>query len=328
MTERITARDLERLDRQLEQINRIVRSATNRGIEEITPPSRDRLKKLIENGDEFYKLIVAGIHDLSLPDEFADEEIFSDSTYPEQYKGAKPIVDQINMIAKIFALDPTQTFEYVKNLRWAKGWFGEGPTALNDIFGVSQPELPSKAEGLFAIPQWRIIAPSYNEAVQIVLTKLSQASDNRFRNWLRGKLGSKNLRQTTKTTEAFQRLADQQQDNNILIVAAQFGLWHRGRSVRRTHEIMTMNEFGLDTFSVGIMLLTHPERLDKLEYLAIDCAGDEYAPEGNDVFSKILCFWGNYDDPDDPDCCINLEHDMSDVAEAEHGSASGFLPRY
>jgi len=49
--------------------------------------------------------------------------------------------------------------------------------------------------------------------------------------------------------------------HDILVVPAQFGLRHRGRSVRRVREVMNANEFGLGVFAIGIMLLTHPERL-------------------------------------------------------------------
>jgi hypothetical protein len=92
----------------------------------------------------------------------------------------------------------------------------------------------------------------------------------------------------------FQTLGDEQKDHDILVVAAQFGLRHRGRSVRRAREVMQPNEFGLGAFAVGIMLLTHPERLMHYDDLYVDCAGDEYAPEADGGFSSAPFF--DFDD--------------------------------
>jgi len=76
-----------------------------------------------------------------------------------------------------------------------------------------------------------------------------------------------------------------------LIIPAQFGMRHRGRSIRRTRKVLELNEFGLDVFSVGCMLLTHPERLSgQPNELYVDCAGDEYSREGDGSFTCSLCF--------------------------------------
>ncbi|MBU0624750.1 hypothetical protein KKF05_00220 [Patescibacteria group bacterium] len=79
-------------------------------------------------------------------------------------------------------------------------------------------------------------------------------------------------------------------DFDILVVPAQFGLRHRGRSVRRAREVFMANEFGLGAFAIGIMLLTHPEREVQWEQLHVDCAGDEFAPEAGGGFSGAPLF--------------------------------------
>ena len=53
---------------------------------------------------------------------------------------------------------------------------------------------------------------------------------------------------------------------------------------------MTANEFGLDVFSIGIMILTHPERLQHYDDLWIDCAGDEFSPDAGGAFYRAPYF--------------------------------------
>jgi hypothetical protein len=55
---------------------------------------------------------------------------------------------------------------------------------------------------------------------------------------------------------------------------------------------MEMGEFGLGAFAVGIMLLTHMDRLQSVDDLWIDCAGDEYHDPQSSVapFGRAPCF--------------------------------------
>jgi hypothetical protein len=106
-----------------------------------------------------------------------------------------------------------------------------------------------------------------------------------------------------------------QKDHDILVVAAQFGLRHRGRSVRRAREVMNASEFCLGAFAIGIMLLTHPERLKHYDDLWIDCAGDEFSYGGDGQFGNAPCF--SFDD-------VWVEFDTNFVvgANGSYGSAS------
>ena len=149
----------------------------------------------------------------------------------------------------------------------------------------SDLDLPPNAEGWFAIPRWEKIAPTYGEAVQKVLDLIKQTRNGAFYNYREGQLGPQYLRQSQKSAKAFQKLGDEQKDHDILVVSAQFGLRHRGRSVRRAREVMNASEFGLGAFAIGIMILTHQERLQHYDDLWIDCAGDEFAPVAAGGFS-------------------------------------------
>ncbi len=86
-------------------------------------------------------------------------------------------------------------------------------------------------------------------------------------------------------------LGEAQKGFDTLVVPAQFGIRHRGRSVRRARETFTANEFGLGPFETGCMLLTHPERLEDYDDLWPDCAGSEYAPGEDGDFSGAPYFY-------------------------------------
>lgn len=282
-------------DGQKKQVKRFAEDAVDRAITEGLL-NKDGIQKLIKNGDEFQTHIITGIKELSVPDQYVSEEVLSNCTYPKEYKGPKPIEDQIKVIAKMFDLEPISALKYAKNL----------------------PALPEGAEGWFAIPEWQTLALTYGKAVEKVLAMI--ASKRKFYNYHDDQLGAEYLRQHAKTAKMFQKLEGEQKDNNILVAAAQFGLRHKGRSVRRAHEVFQANEFGLDTFAVGIMLLTHPEREVQWKQLHIDCAGDEFAPEADGDFSRAPIFYFNEDK-------VQFFAFRFDDAGKRYGSASAFIPQ-
>ncbi|MCX6786953.1 MAG: hypothetical protein NTY93_00265 [Candidatus Kaiserbacteria bacterium] len=235
------------------------------------------------------------IADNRLPDKFKDEEVESSYGYLSGYK-PKGITEQTNILRQLF---PGVGFADEK---------------------LAERPVPANAEGWFAIPKWQTIAPTYGEAVEKVLAKISETRKGKFKNWREGNLGRDYLKQTAKTEKVFQTLGDEQKDHDILVVAAQFGLRHRGRSVRRAREVMQVNEFGLGAFAVGIMLLTHPERLMNYDDLYVDCAGDEYAPEADGGFSyaPFFCFH---------DGEVGFGASWFVNAFDNYGSSSAFLPQ-
>ncbi|MDD5437978.1 MAG: hypothetical protein PHC70_02425 [Patescibacteria group bacterium] len=126
------------------------------------------------------------------------------------------------------------------------------------------------------------------------------------------------LHQHPRSIEMWAKLYDQQK-SDLLLVPAQFGLRHRGRSVRRVREIYLANEFGLGIFATCIMLLTDPERLEKYNDLWINCAGDEYKPWGRRVWCHAPG-WRYYSGC--IQCCTGLDHEPRPF----YGSATAFLP--
>ncbi len=196
---------------------------------------------------------------------------------------------------------------------------------LNDVFpeiGFTNErflgqKVPLGAEGLFALPMWQSVAQTYSQAVLKVLSaialqrqgyihtffkdKIFNSISKRFsifRSLADSKFFSKyevyNLFEAINEDRlkpllikelALQEIKNQQQGNKILIVPAQLGLRHRGRSARRANEVMVSNkeisEFPLGAFEVGIMILTHPETMMGGHFeLQTICSGDHYDTQG------------------------------------------------
>lgn len=212
----------------------------------------DSAQLLNERGDELKAGVSELIAKLSITNQFADEEVESTYGYLSGYTKPKTIAEQDNILSGLFP----------------------GLSAGSVTAGLARAELPDGAEGYFTIPRWQKVAPTYGEAVQKVLDLLSKAYGGKFKNWREGQVGPNNLRQSAKSVGMWEKLGNEQGD--ILVIPAQFGIRHRGRSVRRAREVMEGNEFGLGAFAVGIMLLTHMDRLQNVDDLWIDCAGDEF----------------------------------------------------
>jgi len=256
-------------------------------------------QRVIEHGDELAAAIrtatLVALKDLSISGKFKNEEVTSKYGYLSGYK-PKGITEQTNILRQLFP-----------GLGYADEKLTTNP-------------LPQNAEGYFAIPRWEKIAPTYGEAVEKVFDLLAKTRNGKFENYRKGQLGPQYLRQSKKTADAFQKFGDEQKDYDILVIPAQFGLRHAGRSVRRAREVMNASEFGLGAFAIGIMLLTHPERLQHYDDLWIDCAGDEFSLDGDGVFSRAPGFRFGIG---------RLRFDASTVGYVSdlYGSASAFLPQ-
>ena len=285
---------------QIKQINRFASDAVEKVLTELGLDNPGA-QRVIEHGDEFAEAIrtaaLASLQDLSVSDKFKDEEVESSYGYLSGYRKPKSITEQCNILRQIF---PGVGFADEK---------------------LAEREVPLHAEGWFAIPKWQTIAPTYSEAVQKVLDAIKKARNGKFYNYRDGQINDQRLRQTAKTASVFQKLEGEQKDHDILVVAGQFGLRHRGRSVRRAREVFSENELGLGAFAVGIMILTHAERLQHYDDLWIDCAGDEFDdPDAGVRFDRAPCF-------DFGDGKVEFDADWFDSTSEDYGSASAFVPQ-
>jgi hypothetical protein len=253
-------------------------------------------QRVIEHGDEFAAAIreaaMTSLKDLSVTDKYKDEEVESSYVYPKGFT-LKGMTEQTNRLRELFP-----------GIGFANEKLAEG-------------QLPQHAEGWVAIPKWQTLGATYQEALEKVLAKIAETRTDGFQNYREGELGPDYLRQNERTKAAFDKLAGEQEGFDILVVPAQFGLRHRGRSVRRAREVFQANEFGFGAFAVAIMILLHPERFGKYEDLCVDCAGDEYAPGAVGDFSRAPVFgWGGGE--------LEFGAGWADDAIDDFGSVSGF----
>ncbi len=245
----------------------------------------DRLEKLHERRNELQGLVeeflAAKGLELSNPDQYANEEVKSTYAYPTEYKGLKPIEEQIMAIAKIYGLDPTVALKLAKSL----------------------PNLPKGAEGNAAWPSVDILGKKYFPKVQsaeekycavanLVLDKIG--SSRSFYNYRKGELTANRFRVIARTANTIAQI-EKAQKSEILIAPVQLGMLHRGRSVRRAREVFTPNEFGLETVIAGSIVLVHPERLVRFEELDMDLAGNEFAPDADGEFSHAAYLYFRVD---------------------------------
>jgi len=212
---------------------------------------------------ELAEMVVAAVERHTFSDKYKDEEVASNRIYPASYH-VRPIEAQVTELRKLF------------------------PALESCNEKLARRKLPEGAEAWFAIPRWQALAPSYNDAVEMVINAL--ASKRRFSNRIVGKLTDKYLRETERSLLAQKILCEQQEGSDILVVGSQFGLLHRGSSARRTRVALSGNEFCLGVFAIACMLLTHPERLSSSETLMIDCGGDQYSVRCDYTFDRVPLF--------------------------------------
>lgn len=172
-------------------------------------------------------------------------------------------------------------------------------------FGVTIP-IPKKlptvtapAEHLFLIPKWTKLGKTYNKAVIKVLDVLKDTRP--CHDWRDGKWGKEYL---TRLHVA----------GVPEILPAQFGKYHTGKHVETVRAQKTHNEILLGVYEVGIMLLTHPDRLIKYEDIWIDCPADKYT-DGDFDGAPYFYFRGGR---------LGFDANYVDYADGDMGSASGW----
>lgn len=266
---------------------------------------RNAAQQLNERGGELKVGIAKLIAELSTPDQYESEEVRSTYVYPKEYKGPKPIDYQILVIAEAFGLDPTSALVYARNLPAlpddAEGWF-----AVPSVAGLAKKHFPEVTDP----------AEMYCQAVQLVHAKI--AASRSFYNYREGQITPAQLRVHARTAHALDLIAETQK-GDILIVAAQLGMRHRGKSVRRARKVFVRSEFGLGSLAVDSILLTHPKRLVRWEELDMDCSGDEFSPEADGDFSESPCFHFGVGK-------VVFDAEFVDNPRDLFGSVSGFLP--
>ena len=136
------------------------------------------------------------IHRHTVSDKFKDEEVGSNRDI-QPPTGVRPVEAQVDRAA-----------QDVSRPGWMPGEARRKP-------------LPAGAEGWFAIPRWESLASSYSEAVEMMAAAMG--TRRKFSNRIAGRLNEKYLRQSERSRLAEKILAEQQEGQGILVVAAQVG---------------------------------------------------------------------------------------------------------
>ncbi|MCX6714569.1 MAG: hypothetical protein NTX72_02030 [Candidatus Uhrbacteria bacterium] len=205
---------------------------------------------------------------------FKDEEVPSSVGYPAGWK-LKSLSEQVKILKRHF---PLLDVSHAEELAMAYQHNG----AL---------VLPDGMDGLVVIPKYMAVAkevgsadwPAYNRAMALLISVIKKTRTD-FVLYADG-LGPNNER----LSKSARRFYEAQKDvpGDVLVIPVQTGLFHRGRSFRRARALFAPNEFDLDAFAIGCVILTHPERLRNADALWIDCAGTETQDLG-----KILSMFG------------------------------------
>lgn len=176
---------------------------------------------------------------------------------------------------------------------------------------------PEGAIGSFIVPRWQRTEATYNQALALVLEKLAKMYGPKFANLLAQQPGA--LGQDSKTVKAMSRIGNSQPDSNFLILFAQLGTRHLGRSARRAREMMSESEFGLNVFTVACILLAHQEYVRDHGFNShriIMCGGDRFILESGKTFTPCFIINGG-----------NILFDIVDESACteDHGMATGFI---
>lgn len=250
---------------------------------------------------------------LTSPPDFRREEVESKCRYVSGYKKPKSITKQVIQLCTLFP-----------GLR-------DVNTELKARIARGSVKLPKGAEGWGCVPNLmkfigsgsagnpEIFGENYSSAVRKMLNAFKYVLGERFYNPRDGEIDEEHLRQSARSIEFWKKLSDAQGNPDILIVPFQFGLRHRGRSIRRARFVFVENEFGLGAFAVGCLLFMHRNRLLHVKDLKIDCAGDEFVREAEGMSERAPYFNSDGD-------VIKFGAIMIDAAADFYGSVSAFLP--
>jgi len=238
------------------------------------------IQRVLSTNSTLYKqamreAIKAALQRLCNNQRFIYEEVVTHRNYPLNHRPLS-IVEQIEILCQYWPmLNADAAIRYARQV-----W----PSL----------ETPDWVEGPFALIRPGFFSEVYTDEITEVFRVLSETAYCRFNDQLKGRRGQEHLRQSQHDAHALQVIA-RQQNSDILIVGAQFGLRHRGRSARRALAVMDRCEFGIGVKDAATMLLTHPSRLNGPDYLWLECPGDEYSFGANTTFDDSCGFADSYE---------------------------------
>ncbi len=169
---------------------------------------------------------------------------------------------------------------------------GIGPVD-EDLLGrieEDQIKLPQYIDGWFAIPNRigdQYFGETYKEAEQLAMATFGET--RKIYDFRKVRSDSRRLCPTRRTDGYLKKLSEEQGEPGILLVPAQFGIFHQGETFRHAQDKLRPNEFCLGVFDIITILLTHPERLQGYLDLQIDC-GDMIISSSGNIQDEVSYF--------------------------------------
>jgi len=264
----------------------------------------------LNENPEFPAALAEVIRRHSITNQFAAEEVASTFDYPAEYAGPKPIAEQVTAIAKLLLLSPDRALEFIETTLPTLSL----PEGIEGIGWGAFPTVDAVAERHFR----KVTDPAERYCRAVILILEAIGASRIFTNYRKGQILPDRYRMHVRTAEKL-RIIALAQPGDIQVFPFQFGIRHRGRSMRRACEVFIATEFGLGAFHGGNQLLIHPERLVRGEQLHMDLPGDEFAPGAGGGFSgaPCLCFVGGG---------VRFSTDHVSSPSVRCGSSSAFLP--
>jgi hypothetical protein len=180
--------------------------------------------------------------------------------YPPGYLGPRPLAQQISEIAWRYGLCARLALAYIerglpkKLPGGAEGWFAI-PTVAS-IVAKLEPNMIDPVE------RYRLAARHACRVLGVAQDFDSRLAEKQIFPW---------LSRDERSACALELIA-QEQPGDILIIAAQLGELHRAVAARDI--AFEEREYGLGTLEAAAILLTHPERLVRLEDIGLDLCLD------------------------------------------------------
>ena len=274
----------------------------------------DNAELLIEEGDELNvvrKYLFNEVKRLSDSSLYSDQVVTSKYGYLSGYRKACPMDEQIALLRQ---------YDWGRDVDWS----------LNEVQQkLLAGRVPQGSEGYFAVVFDQTMVTHYEEDPNIdqsvpvtrVLEALYKQRNERVVNYRNNELDRTYYRRSKKSAEKMRKLWESQgSPSGILLIPAQLGIEHAGKSVLRVRRVIRGSEFLLDAYEVLQMVLTHENRLQHYDDLWIDLPGSEYSPFAAFVFEFSLCveFYGG---------ALGLDLNDAGLARGDYGSVSGFLPQ-
>lgn len=138
--------------------------------------------------------------------------------------------------------------------------------------------------GALAVPDWRQVSKSYEQAVvyaQLGLARAFRQSPMNTRMVVAlpeprepGSSQKAEFRQSKRTRGAFAKIAERQPGHAVFIIQAQIGTRFENHTPQEARTALEDDEFGLDLFTILCLLITHGGLANESEGLELLCLGD------------------------------------------------------